>query len=119
MSDNNPINAVPQFRTLAESQPIPVADVCKACRQPITGVYYRANSAMVCGSCADRVKRELPQDSHAAFMRGLLFGLGGFLVALIAYSAVGVLLQGWTIGYLSLAVGWVVGKAMMMGSRGV
>jgi hypothetical protein len=74
---------------------------------------------MVCPSCADRAKRELPQDSHAAFVRGLLFGLGGFLFAFIAYSAVGILLQGWTIGYLSLAVGWMIGKAMMMGSRGV
>jgi hypothetical protein len=74
---------------------------------------------MVCGSCADRVKRELPQDSHAAFVRGLFFGLGGFLAAFIAYSAVGILLQGWTIGYLSLAVGWLIGKAMMVGSGGV
>jgi hypothetical protein len=119
MSDSNPINSVPQFRTLQDSQLAPSGDICKVCRQPITGLYYRANSAMVCGSCADRVKRELPQDSHAAFVRGLFFGLGGFLAASIAYSAVGILLQGWTIGYLSLAVGWVVGKAMMAGSRGV
>jgi hypothetical protein len=119
MSDGNAINSVPQFRTVEESQPGSSGDVCKVCRQPITGLYYRAGSAMVCGSCADRAKRELPQDSHAVFVRGLLFGLGGFLLAFIAYSAVGILLQGWTIGYLSLAVGWIVGKAMMMGSRGV
>jgi len=119
MSDGKTINSVPQFRTLQESQPSSGGDICKVCRQPITGIYYRAGSAMVCGSCGDRAKRELPQDSHAAFVRGLLFGLGGFLFAFIAYSAVGIVLQGWTIGYLSLAVGWIVGKAMMMGSGGV
>lgn len=107
----------PQFGTLEPSAPS--GDSCKVCHQPITGLYYRANGAIVCGSCADRIKRESPQDSHSAFVRGLVFGICGFLVALIAYSAIGILLQGWTIGYLSLGVGWVVGKAMMAGSRGI
>jgi hypothetical protein len=118
MSDSNPIDSVPQFRTLQESQATS-GDMCKVCRQPITGIYFRTDRAILCGSCAERVRREAPQDSHAAFVRGLLFGLGGFMLAFIAYSAIGILLQGWTIGYLSLAVGWIVGKAMMMGSRGV
>lgn len=108
----------PQFST-AEYTSSPAGDVCKGCKSPITGVYYRANGAMVCGSCADRLKRELPQDSHAAFVRAMMFGIGGFLVGLIAYSALGILLQGWTIGYFALGVGWIIGKAMMSGSRGV
>lgn len=116
MPDNNP--SAPQFST-AEYSNQPSADTCKVCQQPITGMFYRANYAMVCGSCADRVKREIPQDSHARFVRGLLFGIGGFLAALIAYSAVGILLRGWTIGYLSLGVGWIVGKAIITGSGGV
>jgi hypothetical protein len=110
--------SMPQFST-AQYSDQPSADACKVCRQPITGTFYRANGAAVCGSCAERVKREVPQDNHARFVRGLLFGIGGFLAALIAYSVVGILLKGWTIGYLSLGVGWVVGKAMITGSGGV
>jgi hypothetical protein len=109
----------PQFGT-AEYSGAPAGDICKACGQPVTGVYYRANnSAMLCGSCADRVQREVPKDSHAAFVRALLFGLGGFFAAFVAYSAIGILFRGWTIGYLALGVGWIVGKAMMAGSGGI
>jgi hypothetical protein len=108
----------PQFGT-AEYQGVPSPDVCKLCQQPIMGQYYRANTAMLCPGCAERVRQQAPQDSHGAFMRALFFGLGGFVVALVAYSLIGILLRGWTIGYLALGVGWIVGKAMMTGSKGV
>jgi len=114
MPDNNP--SVPQFST-AEYSNQPSADTCKVCRQPIAGMFYRVNNAMVCGSCADRVKREIPQDNHAAFVRALLFGLGGFAVGLALYAGFEIA-TGISIGYLALAVGWIVGKAMMMGSKG-
>jgi hypothetical protein len=42
-------------------------------------MYYRESST-VGGSCADRLKRELSQDSHAAFVRAVLFGLAGFAI---------------------------------------
>jgi hypothetical protein len=73
---------------------------------------------MVCGSCADRVKRELPQDSHAAFMRAIMYGLVGFFIGLVLYAGF-VIATGISIGYIALAVGWIVGKAMMLGSKGV
>src|ERR1041384_1589419 len=53
----------------------------------------------------------------ALFVRGLLFGTGGALAGLILYSLVGIV-TGLAIGYVSLAVGWLVAKTMMMGSRG-
>ena len=61
--------------------------------------------------------RDLPADSHALFMRGLLFGAGGALIGLILYAAVGII-TGLEIGYVSLAVGFIVAKAILMGSRG-
>jgi hypothetical protein len=108
----------PQFGT-AEYQGAPAPDICKLCQQPVMGQYYRANTAMLCPGCAERVRQQAPQDSHGAFMRALFFGLGGFVAALVAYSLIGILLRGWTIGYLALGVGWIVGKAMMTGSKGV
>lgn len=115
MPDNNP--SAPQFAT-AEYSNQPSADTCKVCQRPITGMFYRANNAMVCGSCAERVKREIPQDSHAVFVRALLFGLGGFAIGLVLYAGFEIA-TGISIGYLALAVGWIVGKAMMLGSKGV
>jgi len=107
----------PQFST-AEYTSSPAADACKGCKTSLTGVYYRANGAMVCGSCAERIKRELPQDSHAAFVKALTFGIGGSVLGLALYAGF-TMLTGIEIGYVSLAVGFIVGKAMMMGSGGI
>lgn len=73
---------------------------------------------MACGSCVERIQREKPKDSHAAFTRALLFGIGGAILGLIVYSAFAIL-TGVIIGYASLAVGYIVAKAMMMGSQDI
>ena len=109
------MDATPQFGTAEYSSQ---ADTCKACHQPIAGVYYRANDAMLCNGCAQNLQHQIPQDRHAAFVRGIVFGLGGFVVGLVLYAAF-TILTGIQIGYVSLAVGWLVGKAIMMGSKGV
>jgi hypothetical protein len=115
MADLHSPSPVLQFDKLEQTS---TSDSCKACRQPITGVYYRSNGAMLCGSCADRIKRERPADSHAAFVRASLFGAGGFLLGLILYAGF-TIITGIEIGYVSLAVGFIVGKAMIFGSRGI
>ncbi len=117
MSENNLTNNPPQFGT-AEYVTKPGADHCKSCSKTISGVYYRVNSAMACESCTEQAKQKLPKDSHAAFVRGLLFGVGGAVLGLILYAAFGII-TGLLIGYVSLAVGYIVGKAIMKGSGGI
>jgi hypothetical protein len=51
-------------------------------------------------------------------MRGLLFGVGAAIVGMAGYAAF-TILTGIYIGYVSLAVGWLVGKAIMLGSKGI
>ena len=114
---NPPSNNPPQFNT-AEYPAGPGAGRCASCQQPITGSYYRVNKAVACVPCANRMNREFPRDTPAAFTRGLVFGIGGAVLGLILYAAFGII-TGWMIGYESLAVGYIVGKAVMMGSGGV
>ena len=116
MSLLNP-DSTPQFNT-AEMPGQPTTDRCKGCGQPITGSYYRVGSYLACPSCAERLKREGPQDSHAAFVRGLLFGIGGAIIGCILYAGF-VIVTDITIGYLALAVGFIIAKAIMLGSKGV
>jgi hypothetical protein len=59
----------------------------------------------------------VPKDSHAAFVRGVTFGVGGAVVGLALYVAFA-LITGLVIGFVSLAVGYLVGKAIVLGSRG-
>ena len=107
----------PQFGT-AEYKSTTGGEVCRACNQTITGEYYRINSALACSGCVEKVKQQIPKDTHAAFMRGILFGVGGAIAGLIVYSLFGII-TGIVIGYVSLAVGWLVGKAIRAGSKGI
>jgi hypothetical protein len=108
---------VPQFAT-AEYSNKAAATVCKACAQKISGPYYRVNGVPACASCAQRLKEQLPQDSHQAFVRAVLLGIGGAVVGFGIYVAFA-LSTGWMVGYISLLVGYLVGKAMAFGSGGV
>lgn len=112
MTDN-----VPQFG-VAEYPSASGKDICKSCNQPVAGRYYRINGALACERCKEQLESQLPKDSHSVFVRGLAFGVGGAILGLILYSAFGII-TGLEIGYISLAVGYIVGKAMRMGSRGI
>lgn len=110
-------DSTPQFGT-AEYQSKPGVDTCKSCNQTLTGRYYRINGALACERCTEQLKTQLPKDSHSAFVRGLVFGIGGAILGLILYSVFGIV-TGIVIGYVSLAVGFIVGKAMKFGSQGI
>ena len=88
------------------------------CKQAVGNWYFRVNSAMTCMPCAQAAKKAVPVDTHAAYMRALLFGVGAAVLGLIGYSTFGIV-TGWVIGYLSVGVGYIIGKAMLMGSRGI
>jgi len=107
----------PQFGK-AEYVGDPGTDRCDSCSQAILTQYYRVNGAMACPTCTSSAETTVPKDSHAAFIRAILFGCGGAFLGMILYSTFGIV-TGLVIGYLSLAVGYLVGRAMMMGSKGV
>jgi len=117
MSETNFGSPAPQFGT-AEYTAKSGTDVCKSCKQAITGLYYRVNGSLACDRCVNQLKDQLPKDTHSAFVRGLAFGIGGAVIGLILYSAFSII-TGIEIGYVSLAVGWIIAKAFKMGSRGI
>jgi uncharacterized protein (DUF983 family) len=108
---------VPQFAT-AEFAPTNPGLTCAACRRSFTGPYYQINGAQACAECARKIQGQIPKDSHAAFVRALLFGIAGAVVGFALY-VIFALATGLVIGWVSLAVGFIVGKAMHLGSRGV
>jgi hypothetical protein len=112
-SDSN----VPQFTT-AEYAHIPGTERCRICSSLISNEYFRVNTQMACARCAAEARAGQPSDSHTAFARALLFGIGGAAIGLVLYSTFAIV-TGWTIGYLALAVGWLVAKAMTKGSHGI
>ncbi len=112
-SDPNP---VPQFAKV-EYAAKPGAEKCVTCKSAVGSRYYRVNGALNCETCAEIARRQLPADSHAKFIRGLLFGVGAAILGLILYSTFAIV-TGLVIGYVALAVGYIVGKAIHIGSQG-
>ena len=110
-------SSTPQFGT-AEYKSSSGPERCKSCDTTLTSRYFRINGALACENCAERLKQLVPKDSRQAFVRGIVFGLGGAFLGLILYAAFGIL-TGLVIGYVSLAVGYIVGKAIKMGSGGM
>jgi hypothetical protein len=108
---------VPQFAT-AEFAPSSPTMTCAACRRPITGTYFQINGANACLECTRKIQAQTPTDSHATFVRALAFGVAGALAGFALY-VIFALATGLVIGFVSLAVGFIVGKAMSFGSRGV
>jgi hypothetical protein len=110
-------NPSPQFGTA--EYPAAGSNRCQFCQQPLTGSYYRANAALACPGCAERMRNEIALDKHAAYVRAFAYGIGAAVVGLIGYALIAIVLQGWVISYMSIGVGWLVGTAMMKGSNGV
>jgi len=108
---------VPQFST-AEYAHVPGSERCRICGSAVAGEYFRVNGQMACRRCATEAQRGQPTDSHAAFARGLMLGLGAALLGLIAYASF-TIVTGWYIGYVSLGVGWLVGAAIKKGANGI
>ena len=106
----------PQFGTAEYGS---AGEVCKLCQMPIGASYYRVKDAMVCPSCADKVQQRRGLDRHGAFVRAITAGVAAAVGGLIGYALLAILLQGWVISYMSFAVGWLVGMAMMKASGGV
>ncbi|MBO0910536.1 MAG: hypothetical protein J2P13_01985 [Acidobacteria bacterium] len=109
-------NSTPQFTT-AEYAGRAGSEHCQFCKQPVGSRYYRVNAAMACASCGERAQHERAKDSHSLFTRALVFGIGAAILGLVLY-AVFAIATGLVVGYLSLAVGYIVGKAIKMGSKG-
>lgn len=107
----------PQFATAEYAANGPTLK-CAACKQPIGDSYFQIKGAPVCPGCTEKIRAQIPRDTHAAFIRALVLGIAGAVVGLALY-VIFALSTGLVIGWASVAVGYIVGKAMHIGSRGV
>jgi hypothetical protein len=93
-----------------------LAERCVRCRQPLTQHFFRLNGQPLCELCADAAVAS-PRGADAAFLTAMIYGVGAAILGCILYAVVEIA-TGWTIGYVALAVGWLIGKGMKRGSSG-
>lgn len=96
----------------------PSPDSCAFCYRGLESEYFRVNGNLACSTCAQQAQKLVPPDSHKAFSRALLFGIGAAIVGCAGYALFEIL-TGIMMGWIALIVGLFVGRAMKAGSRGL
>jgi uncharacterized protein (DUF983 family) len=117
MPDENPSSDAPQFGK-AEYAPQQKAGACALCGRELSAAYYRVKNAIACEACAFEAKSSGRTDTHSAFLKAVMLGIGAAIIGMICYAAF-TIMTGVEIGFVSLGVGFLVGKAMKLGSGGL
>jgi hypothetical protein len=89
-----------------------------ACKRPTGDTYYHAQGRVVCPACASRIQAGQQAPPPLSLARALLYGAGAALGGSILYAAVAIV-TGWEFGLVAIVVGYMVGKAIRHGSRGL
>jgi hypothetical protein len=90
---------------------------CVSCHQPIAGHYFSARGAALCEGCKFRFEASLTEGSRLGrLFKACAFGLVAAIVSAGVWMAV-TELTGYEIGLVAIAVGFLVGQAVNIGSE--
>jgi hypothetical protein len=96
----------------------PAAVICLQCQQPVGETYYEAAGKTVCERCKKQIEWHLAEGAgFPGFLKALLFGAVGGLLGAIAWYGVRAL-SGYEVGLIAIAVGWLVGRGVHLGTGG-
>lgn len=93
-----------------------IVQQCAACRQAVGDTYYETNGAVLCASCAQRFKGS--NAGAAALPTAVVYGALTALAGTLVWYFVMKISGGMTFGILAIALGYLVGRAVRIGSGG-
>lgn len=89
---------------------------CAICAKPIGSVYHVMNQSAICSACRAQVEK-MRSTGASRLPLALVAGAVAAVLGAILYVGV-VLITGYEIGLIAIAVGWLVGKAVSKASGG-
>jgi hypothetical protein len=107
---------VPQFSNAAYGKK--PTGRCNLCGNYIFSQFFRMNGLKVCDFCAEEARLGRSHAKSSWFLTALLTGLCGTFLGMIFYAVLS-RSANTAGGFLSLGVGWIVGKTVMAGARDV
>ena len=98
----------------------PALPICAQCSRDIPDAYWSAGTVVLCEQCKDSVQGQLVAEKNAAsraarFGRALALGFGGMLVGSAVWYAVAKFAN-IEAGIIAILLGFLVGKAVHLGS---
>lgn len=117
MPDQSALPDVPLLFETASPSDAASPAVCAACTEPIRIVYYEANGSVVCSRCRGKLEAQLgASGGMRRFRRALGFGLGAAIAGALLYYGFQVI-TGINLGLIAVLVGFMVGKAVFVGTE--
>ncbi|MCW5966477.1 MAG: hypothetical protein KIT83_20740 [Bryobacterales bacterium] len=90
---------------------------CADCATLLGDSYYTVDGRVTCFTCSDKAATDTPRQDLRGLPKAAVYGIGAALLGTVVYLTV-LKFTGYEVGLISIAVGWLVGQAMMKGSRG-
>lgn len=94
------------------------APTCVACKSAIEKTYFHFNGKVICAACAEKAAAWQKPPDHKCVLRGFLYGAGAALLCSVGY-AVFTMVTNMEAAIVAIAAGFVIGKAVRTGSRGL
>ena len=89
---------------------------CASCTRQIEKSYFVANQQSLCADCSEKLRIHFQRKSTAGdIFKALGFGFAASILGFIIYYAV-LKITGYELSLISILVGFIVGKAVMIGS---
>lgn len=108
---------VPKFDVVEAVTPVGTAP-CFECRGAIVDTYYERDRHVICAACQRRLAATVTHGTNdRRFPRALALGLGAAVLGTSIYFAL-LAATGHEIELVALLVGFIVGKAVLLGSGG-
>jgi hypothetical protein len=91
---------------------------CVNCGARILSTYWHANGQPVCQNCATKLQNAQKAPSHSLLLRGAVYAFGAAIACSIAYASI-LIVTNYELALISIAVGWLIGKAARQGTGGL
>ena len=95
----------------------PSESVCAACGTALRTTYHMLGDSMICGRCRGQHEMAMGGAGAHLFARAVMFGVGAAIVGAAIYYAI-LAATGYSIGIIAIFVGYLVGRAVNVGSKG-
>jgi hypothetical protein len=91
---------------------------CVLCKSKIEETYFHLAGQVVCPNCAEKTRTGQERPKGPWVMRGVLFGAGTALACSVVYAVI-TMVTGLELALISILVGFLIGRAVRIGSHGL
>lgn len=91
---------------------------CGRCQQSLSHSYFQFSGVDICPECAKTIESLQARPTNSMFLKGALYGAGAAILCSLGWATI-ILVSGLEIGLIAILVGFLIGKAIRIGTGGL